>query len=433
MRSLAVLLLLVLALAGSAAASGPVVTYTITAGALGDNGWYRSAVTTRLDVSSDVTSTTCPVVYTFRSSGDTLSCSATNGQATIQFQLQFKIDTDAPSVTSATPDRGPDGGGWYSHPVSVTFGGSDATSGIAGCTTASYSGPDSGSASIGGACRDNAGNISATASFGLRYDTTSPEVAVNLSRPPDANGWYSHPVDVSFTGTDSGSGVSSCTPPVSYAGPDSDKVTVSGGCVDAAGNRASSSSTFEYDSTAPTLTDVAVSVVSLTATLTWKEPPDAASVAITRVPGRAGKKPTLVYTGTASSFRDTKLEPGVAYRYDLAVSDAAGNTRSVAVAARVPTLYLPAAGAKVGPGSYLAWAAVPGASYYNVQIYRGSRKVMSVWPKRPRLRLHRTWTYAGKHRRLAPGRYRWYVWPGRGPLKAAHYGALLGGSTFVVR
>ena len=59
--------------------------------------------------------------------------------------------------------------------------------------------------------------------------------------------------------------------------------------------------------------------------------------------------------------------------------------------------------------------------------------MLSVWPKQPRFALPRTWSYEGKHDRLAPGRYRWYVWPGRGPLQAAHYGRLLGGNSFVVR
>jgi hypothetical protein len=141
----------------------------------------------------------------------------------------------------------------------------------------------------------------------------------------------------------------------------------------------------------------------------------------------------VLYRGRASSFRDTQLQPGVTYRYQLAVTDAAGNTNDVSLAVLVPPLYLPAAGARVKAGDLLAWAPVKGSSYYNVQIYRGSRKVLSVWPKQPRLKLPRTWSFDGKKDRLAPGRYRWYVWPGRGPLKAAHYGRLLGGNSFVVR
>ena len=315
----------------------------------------------------------------------------------------------------------------------VTFSGNDTTSGIAGCTTATYSGPDSGSASVGGTCRDNAGNVSSTASFGLRYDTTAPTVTAKLSRPPDANGWYSHAVGVTFSGTDTGSGISACTAPVSYAGPDSAKATISGDCIDAAGNRATASATVEYDSTAPKLANVAVSVVSRDATLTWHVPAGAAVVSITRTPGRGKQRTAIVYRGRASSFRDTRLQPGVSYRYQLASSDVAGNTSDVAVAALVPSLYLPAVGARVKAGDALAWAPVKGASYYNVQIYRGAHKVLSVWPKQPQLRLPRTWSFEGTSRRLAPGRYRWYVWPGRGPLKAAHYGRLLGGNAFVVR
>jgi hypothetical protein len=421
-----------LALAGSAGASGPVVTYTITAGTAGDNGWYRSAVTVRVDVSAGVISTTCPIVYTFRSSSDQLQCDASDGQATVQFSLQFRIDTDAPTVTSATPDRPPDGGGWYRAPVTVAFSGNDTTSGIASCTSATYSGPDSGSASVSGTCRDNAGNVSASGSFGLRYDTTPPTVTATPSRQPDANGWYSHPVDVTFAATDGGSGVSSCTAPVTYSGPDTARVDVSGGCVDAAGNAATAKATLQYDSTPPALARVAADVSSRTATLSWKEPSDAASVAITRTPGRRGKKPTVVFAGRGSSFRDRNLTPGLTYTYRVAVSDAAGNTRVLDVKAAVPSLYQPAAGARVGPGAVLAWAKVAGASYYNVQVFRGTHKVLSTWPRRPSLRLRRTWKYEGKTVRLARGKYRWYVWPGHGAPKAAKYGALLGGNTFVV-
>ncbi len=421
---------LALAVARAAGAAGPVVSYTVTAGTAGDNGWYRSAVTAQLSVQG-ANDSNCPLVKTFRTSSDAVDCTATDGSSTVQFHLQFKIDTDAPAVTTAAPDRAPDAGGWYSHPVTVTFSGNDTTSGIAGCTTATYSGPDSGSASVGGTCRDKAGNVSSAASFGLRYDTTAPTVTATPARRPDANGWYSHPVQVTFAGTDGGSGISSCTAPVDYAGPDSAKATISGGCIDAAGNRASASASLQYDSTAPKLAGVAVSVVSRSATLRWRAPPDTAVVSVTRTPGRGKQRAPVVYRGRAASFRDTRLQPGVTYRYELAASDAAGNTSDVGVAATVPALYLPAAGARVKAGDLLAWAPVKGASYYNVQIYRGSRKVLSAWPKHPQFRLPRTWTFDGP-RRLAPGRYRWYVWPGRGRLRAAHYGRLLGGNAFVV-
>jgi hypothetical protein len=60
--------------------------------------------------------------------------------------------------------------------LTVSFAGSDVTSGIASCSSASYSGPDSASASVAGSCSDKAGNVGA-ASQPLKYDSTPPTVA----------------------------------------------------------------------------------------------------------------------------------------------------------------------------------------------------------------------------------------------------------------
>ena len=60
----------------------------------------------------------------------------------------------------------------------------------------------------------------------------------------------------------------------------------------------------------------------------------------------------------------------------------------------------------------LRWTAVAAASHYNVQLWRGNRKVLSRWPARPRLKLHRSWRYNGRSYSLRAARYRWYVWPG---------------------
>jgi hypothetical protein len=60
----------------------------------------------------------------------------------------------------------------------------------------------------------------------------------------------------------------------------------------------------------------------------------------------------------------------------------------------------------------LRWTAVPAATHYNVQLWRGNRKVLSRWPARPHLQLHRSWRYHGRRYSLRPARYRWYVWPG---------------------
>ena len=80
----------------------------------------------------------------------------------------------------------------------------------------------------------------------------------------------------------------------------------------------------------------------------------------------------------------------------------------------------------------LVWQRVPGATYYNVQIFRNGRKVLSSWPRRNRLALRSKWSFGGTRQQLVPGRYRWYVWPGSGPRTRARYGRLLGANAFVV-
>ena len=80
----------------------------------------------------------------------------------------------------------------------------------------------------------------------------------------------------------------------------------------------------------------------------------------------------------------------------------------------------------------LAWKKDPKATYYNVQLFRGSKKILSAWPLRPWLVLHRTWAYKGRPVRLTKGRYRWYVWPGYGDLALKRFGKLIGASAFVV-
>jgi len=243
-----------LIVAPDASAAGPTITYSVTSGTAGDNGWYVSAVTANI-TPAGATDTTCPAVKTFRSSSDTLDCSATDGTSTVNFHLQFKIDTDKPTVTAATADRPPNANGWYNAPVTVTFAGTDPTSGIASCQKVAYSGPDSGAASVSGTCRDVAGNVSDPFSLPIKYDATPPTVSAAPARAPDANGWYNHPVAVAFSGTDATAGIDSCTS-TTYSGPDTSGTSLTGSCTDKAGNSAGGSISLQYDSTPPVVTAV---------------------------------------------------------------------------------------------------------------------------------------------------------------------------------
>ena len=338
-----------------------------------------------------------------------------------------------------TPSRPADSGAWYRQPLTVAVAGADATSGIASCSSPSYSGGDGAAVAVSGTCSDAAGNTSAPASFAFKYDATPPTVSPSVDRPPDGKGWYRKPVTVSFAGTDATSGIVACTAPTRYAGPDLPQAAVVGSCRDAAGNSAEAGRTFQYDATAPALAKTEAKVDKGVARIGWERAGDVVEVELVRSPGINGAKSTIVYRGNGAAFVDKTVKAGVRYRYEISVADLAGNVTTKAVTAataakKSTALLAPAAGAVVKVPPLLRWKAVAkGASFYNVQLYRNGRKVLSTWPGAAKLKLKRTWTYGGKRYRLQSGVYSWYVWGARGTRAKPVYGKVLGSSTFTVK
>src|SRR5207237_2276033 len=86
------------------------------------------------------------------------------------------IDNQPPTGLAVSATRAPDASGWYNHAVAINWTGSDATSGVAACSSVAYSGPDSATASVSGGCTDIAGNSSSTP-FAFRYDATPPQLS----------------------------------------------------------------------------------------------------------------------------------------------------------------------------------------------------------------------------------------------------------------
>ena len=506
------------------AASAAPITVSCNGGGCSTD-WYKTSITVAFawDPVGVMQTASCDTnTVTGDTAGWSRTCvvTYTNGSQS-SLPVTVKKDAAPPTITGSSPTRGPDSNGWYNHPVGVTFNGSDATSGLAGCSSPGYSGPDTAGASFTGTCTDNAGNVSAPLTSGsIKYDATPPAVSLSLSRGPDSDGWYNHPVDfhasgsdnlsgiascnsgtiggggsvaasctdaagnsgsagasvnydasapsidsvtldrpadsngwynhpvhVTFHGSDGGSGISSCTD-TSYSGPDTSSTTVNGSCTDKAGNRASGTSpAFKYDSTPPTITNLGFDWDDGTATLTWTASPDTKAIEIDRTPGTAGADPSAVFKGLASSFEDTGLTNKVKYVYTINGFDEAGNkaTDSVSI---IPgaKLYSPARGTTLKSPPLLAWRPVVGAAYYNVQLYYGvgatmrrlssvgvsGRKVLSSWPLQSRYRLKKAWKFKGKARKLAPGHYRWYVYPGVGKRTANKYGPLIGASDFFI-
>jgi hypothetical protein len=346
--------------------------------------------------------------------------------------LILRYDATAPVSVTANPGRQPDANGWYNHDLSVSFSGSDATSGLDFCSpAATYAGPDSAGASVSGVCKDKAGNVAAT-SVVLKYDETAPvSVAGTPGRLPDANGWYNRPVTVTFRANDATSGVDVCTQ-TTYRGPDDASAAISGSCRDKAGNGADTSFAFKYDNTAPTIVAANTKLGNRSAQVAWRKSADTSLVEVTRIPGRNGAGESVVYRGSENGFRDNGLAVGRKYEYRIAGFDSAENRteRTIDLVA-AGALMSPMPGAKVKAPPILDWIPVKGATYYNLQLVRG-RKVLSTWPVQSSFRMRRTWTFNGRRYRLRPGTYRWYVWPGFGRISASRYGRLLGSSSFVV-
>ncbi|HWH54270.1 MAG TPA: hypothetical protein VNT04_01725, partial [Gaiellaceae bacterium] len=171
--------------------------------------------------------------------------------------------------------------------------------------------------------------------------------------------------------------------------------------------------------------------------LSWVKPtdPDFDHVGVFLSTNAKRSARAMVYQGGASSYTVKRFKNGLYYSYAIVTYDRAGNA-SRGVATVVPASILlrsPRDGAGVRTPPRLVWSRVPKASFYNVQLYRGSQKIFSAWPRVAKLTLGRSWAYAGHRYQLKRGTYRWYVWPAFGPRSKARYGQLLGQSTFKFR
>jgi hypothetical protein len=80
----------------------------------------------------------------------------------------------------------------------------------------------------------------------------------------------------------------------------------------------------------------------------------------------------------------------------------------------------------------LKWHGVKRARFYNVQLYRKGRKLLSLWPTKTSLKLHRSWKYQGRKFQMVRGSYTWIVWPAYGNRKSPRYGSMVGQSTFKI-
>src|SRR4051794_9689679 len=183
------------------------------------------------------------------------------------------------------------------------------------------------------------------------------------------------------------------------------------------------------------VTDLKAKTGSRFVVLSWALPKDAGfdHLVVYRTNLTRGGQETPVYQGASASYRDRGLNNGQRYRYLVVSVDQSGNHSAGVTVVATPIrdlLTAPRDGARVAAPPHLTWVAARTARYYNVQLWHGTKKILSAWPTKNALTLKRRWTYQGQHYRLTRGRYRWYVWPGFGARSLKNYGPPLGTSAF---
>jgi hypothetical protein len=155
-------------------------------GTLGANGWYVTNVTVNwlIQPLPYLQSEGCDArTIAADTVGMNLTCRVWWSDGDVSVTVPIKRDATPPTVT-ATPARPPGANSWYNSPLTVTFNGTDAISGIEAspCGQAIYAGPDNANAAIAGTCRDRAGNVT-PASFVLKYDATPPALGAFSAKP----------------------------------------------------------------------------------------------------------------------------------------------------------------------------------------------------------------------------------------------------------
>ena len=227
-------------------------------------GWNNGPVTVHFECTDalsgpDPTSITPDTILNTEGAGQsaTGTCSDKAGNSADAATVgDINIDLTDPTITgSRTP--GANANGWNNVDVTVHFECSDGLSGLATGSPPSDTvlTNEGAGQSVLGTCYDLAGNSASATVSGISIDKTPPTVTATPSRLPDSNGWYNHAFTVSFSGTDSLSGIDTCDATKTYNDPDGTGLSVSGSCTDKAGNSASASfGPFKYDATAPTIT-----------------------------------------------------------------------------------------------------------------------------------------------------------------------------------
>jgi alpha-tubulin suppressor-like RCC1 family protein len=170
-----------------------------------------------------------------------------------------------PPITTAMMTGTPGNNGWYVSAVQMTLTATDNNGGsgvkeihysvdgaetIAQGNPATYAIVGDGIHAVTYYAVDNAGNKEAPQEIQIMIDTTVPTITATVSPSPNAYGWNNADVTVTFTCSDSLSGIASCPAPIAVTTEGAGQVIIDT-AVDKAGNSATASVTLNIDKTPP--------------------------------------------------------------------------------------------------------------------------------------------------------------------------------------
>jgi hypothetical protein len=289
--------------------------------------------------------TTVTITVTASQTGDANHNPAPD--VTQSFTLKENIKPTSNGSSAPTPNAS----GWNTQAVTVTITATDNPGGdgvlqvhysidgallttVPGDTASFLYGVD-GAHTVTFHAEDNAGNIEDDQTLTIKVDLNPPTIFANPSRSPDNNGWYTAPVDISFTANDgNGSGVDNATvtAPIHYTGPDSKTAFVDADASDIAGNTAHRVYNFKYDATAPIIT-----VTGLTGSIHESvnydiSATDSGSGANITLQAQLKKDGVLVWNSTDTDIAPALPEQSISgaandgnYHLDVVATDEAGN------------------------------------------------------------------------------------------------------------
>src|SRR6185437_14974340 len=232
------------------------------------------------------------------------------------------VDNDLPVISAAqNPLANP--GGWNNTDVVVTFTCTDATSGVANCTSPVTLSSEGANQVTSGQAADKAGNTAST-SLTLSIDKTPPVITATANPAPNANGWNNTDVTITYQCSDALSGVAFCPDPA-LVNTEGAGEQITQAATDRATNQATATKTINLDKTAPVLSitsPAAGAVVNAsTITLTGTVADSISGVALV-------KCGSTIATVTGGSFTCSETMAVGTNSLEIQATDIAGNTGS---------------------------------------------------------------------------------------------------------